>query len=518
MSAAKRCTACHGPTSKEVIHPLLFVPICKTCDFHYHNGEFTIEDGNEIFCRLCGEGEGQLLLCDSCPKSFCARCVENVCGKAELRRIQQLSDRWHCFICSPQPLLDLCTKNGWNYHGANVRETNKRQYRKGLVYADISKGREKFEIPVINEVDSAPPPTNFIYVTEPVAGEGVILSNNPNLFTCCSCTDNCRDPTKCECALRMGGSFAYDSSGTMLHDKPDGIYECNSRCSCHVSRCHNRVVGRGPHLRLEVFRCENPAKGWGVRCRDDIHVGQYVCDYLGEILLEEDSENRGLRENDEYLFTLDSWGRMCAANKVRELGLKQRVRRIKREEDVDPTVLTKEDVSEILHDADLVELLESKGAIRRALEMGKQLREDPDGFLQQQQALFRNEHCDAAGGSAGKGSSKRRVAPKPQSTPKRLRALLDLDNADISKTLDDDSPEGKTKARAGGKGGASSSSAGGASSGEGKQFYRSWLELRQIARQRAVDQAQSVVTDRIVTQVEEETTTYTVDGRCDPAA
>jgi hypothetical protein len=30
---------------------------------------------NEIYCRWCGEGQGELLLCDSCPKSFCSGCI-----------------------------------------------------------------------------------------------------------------------------------------------------------------------------------------------------------------------------------------------------------------------------------------------------------------------------------------------------------------------------------------------------------------------------------------------------------
>jgi hypothetical protein len=500
MSTIKKCTACCAPVTKEIVHPLLYVPICENCHFRYNEGEFTVEDGNEIYCRFCGEGEGQLLLCDTCPKSFCARCVENCCGKSELRRIEKLSDRWHCFVCSPQPIQDLCTKNGWKFYGTKDADV-KKESRKGLVYADISRGREKFEIPVINQVDNAPPPLNFVYVTEPVAGEGVILSNNPSLLTCCSCTDNCRDPTKCECAQRMGGSFAYDSSGIIMNDKPNGIYECNSRCSCHAARCRNRVVGKGPNVRLEVFRCDNPLKGWGVRCRDDIYMGTYVADYLGEILLEEDAEQRGLVYNDEYLFTCDSWGRMCAANRVADLCMKPHISKIKREVDMDITVMSKADISKYL-DADLVDLLEKKGAISRAQEMGKQLREDPVAFLKRQEAQFMNEH-GAEGGTEG---PKRRISTKPQPAGKRLKSLLDLDSADISKAISEDSPDQKRR----GKGEKSSSTGG---TREQLPAYKSWLELHQIARQRALDQAVSIVTDRTVMEVEEKTTTYAVDGR-----
>jgi DNA-binding Xre family transcriptional regulator len=495
MSVVKKCTACHKAPTKNIIHPLLYVPICDDCYFHYNNGEFTIEDGNEIFCRFCGEGEGKLFLCDTCPKSFCARCIECSMGKSELRRIEQLSDRWHCFICSPQPIQDLCLKNGWNFHGS--KELVKKYTRKGLIYADISRGREKFEIPVINEVDNAPPPLDFVYVTAPVAGAGVILTNNPSHLSCCSCTDNCRDPTKCECALMMGGSFAYDSSGVVMTEKPDGIYECNAGCACNARRCKNRVVGNGPHLRLEVFRCDNPLKGWGVRCKNDILPGTYVADYLGEVLLEEDSEKRGLELNDEYLLTLDAWGRSCAMEKLNELGIKSKLHTLRREEDMDVTTMTRENLCQYL-DPDLVDLLEKKGAISRALEMGRRLREDPSGFLQTQLETFSNPHLPGSTPLAGKARGGVKAGLKSP-TGKKLKARpLDLDADDLDAASDDDStvvkkPRGKVAAD--------------------RHAQRSWLQVHQVARQKALDQGISIMADRTMMEVEESTQTYTVDGR-----
>lgn len=511
----KKCTCCNSPVTREIIHPLLYVPICEKCHKEYNSGEFTIEDGNEIFCRFCGEGEGELILCDSCPKSFCSRCIETTCGNSELRRIQKLSDRWHCFICSPQPIQDLCIKNGWKYHLSKdaikeQKELNKQRYRKGVIYSDISRGREKFEIPVVNEVDSAPPPIDFVYVTEPVAGEGVILSNNPSCLTCCTCTDNCRDPSRCECALRMGGSFAYDSTGIIVNDKEGGIFECNAQCSCNVTRCKNRVVGNGPHLRLEVFRCDNPLKGWGVRCIDDIQAGTYVADYLGEMLLEEDSEKRGLILNDEYLFTLDSWGRSCAAEKIRELGIKTKLLSVKREEDMDITTMTKEDVSKYL-DPELVELLDKKGAISRALEMGRRLREEPEAFLKEQKAQFDNEHAISVL-TVQKGAQVRpgTKASLKKPTGKKYKAFLDLDADDLSAAGTDDGrlKHGRKRSSAA----MEAESAKAAAREPGRQ-YRSWMDLHLVARQSALDNGISIINDRTITEVEESTQTYTVDGR-----
>jgi hypothetical protein len=112
-SGAGQCTACAAPFTRDqpaVDHPLLHVPICCICWHNYNIGEFTQANGNEIYCRLCGEGEGSLLLCDVCPKSFCERCIINSVGLPELHRIHSISTRWNCFFCNPLPFKDMCSK------------------------------------------------------------------------------------------------------------------------------------------------------------------------------------------------------------------------------------------------------------------------------------------------------------------------------------------------------------------------------------------------------------------------
>jgi hypothetical protein len=537
MSTAKKCTACHAVLTKEIIHPLLYVPICTNCDFQYQSGEFTIENGNEIFCRFCGEGEDSLLLCDSCPKSFCCRCIGNALGMNELRRIQSLSDRWHCLVCSPQPLQDLYEKHGWKYH-CRFQVQEKKQSRKGLVYADISRGRERFEIPVINEVDSAGPPLDFTYVAEPVAGAGVILSNNPNNMDCCSCTDNCKDPKRCECALKMGGIFPYEAgTGTKLRDVPGGIFECNAHCACNVNRCQNRVVGKGPALRLEVFRCDNPAKGWGVRCKTDIAEGTYITDYLGEILFEEDAEKRGLTINDEYLFTLDFWGRLCADRKLEELKLTGAIKSVPLQLDVDALVLEEEDVRQYLDD-ELVDLLAKKGAIKRALSMGKKLRENPHRFMHLQDLNYSNQVGPDVLYTEGGGSDVRGG---------KMNKLLDLDRDNIGELYGEEDEElgrmkycrqSKTKSKNQAKILKLKNRKRPLGKNEGRNReeddlvkdalqelgadnskiheekpFTSWTAYHAVARQKALEQAKSIILDRTVLETEDMHQTFTVDAR-----
>ncbi len=193
----------------------------------------------------------------------------------------------------------LCNQVGIDTSNASLGD--KRRSR-SILCRDISKGLEPIEIPVVNEVDSCPAPIdNFIYVTSHISGTISEVKLNPDYVTRCSCTDNCSDPRSCECAMITAG-FAYDTRGNYSADKPGGVYECNMFCRCHSDLCSNRTVGRGIRLPLEVFRCPEPGKGWGLRCKVDIPIGTFVSDYIGEVLREAESEVRGLARGDEYLF------------------------------------------------------------------------------------------------------------------------------------------------------------------------------------------------------------------------
>lgn len=379
------CSACQSQTLQLYAHPMFNIPLCIDCNWEYHSGEFTVDEGNEIYCRWCGAGVGELLLCDVCPKAFCSRCVENNFGTAELERIKGLSDRWCCFVCSPQSFRDLCVKNGWK--GTQTSEITT-PFNRG-VCNDISRGREKYEIPVINEIDYELAPMNFTYVTQPVAGEGAKLNNNPNFFSCCSCTDNCSNPLTCECIINSGG-ISYDSTGRLLLDKPSGIYECNYRCACNVNRCRNRVVSKGPSIRLEVFRCEIPAKGWGVRCRQPIPAGTFICDYLGEVLPESELDRRGEKHGDEYLYDIDCWGTSQGCLKKSQLGLKRSLSVMPRQYFVDVTLIDKEHLLEYF-DEDLVKKLDKHGAIDNMLEAGKKLREKEKRMKKHNEDLRREQ-------------------------------------------------------------------------------------------------------------------------------
>lgn len=228
---------------------------------------------------------------------------------------------WKCFACCRESFLSLCQECGIvTRQKGTVRSTGS-GVKKSLICADISNGLESIPIPVYNEVDKCPPPANFQYITENVLGTGVNLCHgNPNFLSCCSCKDNCSDPTVCECALSMAG-FAYDQKGSFFADKPGGVYECNYLCSCHKDLCRNRLVSNGPNMPLEVYRCPEVGKGWGVRCAVELPIGTFIADYLGEVLNEVDAEARV--EADEYLFGMDAFARSHACQVLTDVGMKK---------------------------------------------------------------------------------------------------------------------------------------------------------------------------------------------------
>ena len=95
----------------------------------------------------------------------------------------------------------------------------------------------------------------------------------------------------------------------------DCIFECNASSNCPPD-CFNRVVGRGVRARLQVFK--TLGRGWGVRTLDGLRAGAFVCEYTGNIMLDQDAEASGLEVDDSYLFNLD--GENKSLNKRRRTG------------------------------------------------------------------------------------------------------------------------------------------------------------------------------------------------------
>ncbi|XP_022857934.1 histone-lysine N-methyltransferase, H3 lysine-36 specific-like [Olea europaea var. sylvestris] len=84
------------------------------------------------------------------------------------------------------------------------------------------------------------------------------------------------------------------------------VYECNQRCCCSQT-CQNRVLQNGVQVKLEIFKTEK--KGWAVRAREAILRGSFVCEYIGEIIDEQEANNRCNRYDKEscrYFYEIDA--------------------------------------------------------------------------------------------------------------------------------------------------------------------------------------------------------------------
>ncbi|CAL8355496.1 unnamed protein product [Merluccius merluccius] len=109
------CTACGQQVNQfqrnsVLEHPVLKVLICKSCYKYYRSDDISKDsDGMDEQCRWCAEG-GKLICCDFCNNAFCKKCILRNLGRKELSRITNENSKWHCYVCSSEPLLDLTSK------------------------------------------------------------------------------------------------------------------------------------------------------------------------------------------------------------------------------------------------------------------------------------------------------------------------------------------------------------------------------------------------------------------------
>ncbi|CAL8306835.1 unnamed protein product [Merluccius merluccius] len=112
---------------------------------------------------------------------------------------------------------------------------------------------------------------------------GCFLSSSPALFhTCCDCLDGCLDEISCACRGLTSRGQHY-THHTLSSAVESGLFECGPWCGCDRARCQNRLVQQGVRVRLQVFQTTTN-RGWGVRCRDDLEKGTFICTYAGLVL------------------------------------------------------------------------------------------------------------------------------------------------------------------------------------------------------------------------------------------
>ncbi|KAM6564465.1 hypothetical protein CsatB_024463 [Cannabis sativa] len=174
-----------------------------------------------------------------------------------------------------------------------VKRRKRSESKKGVCLDDISHGKELIPIRAVNTIDDEKPPS-FKYATNLVYPDWCHITPPKG----CDCIDGCSDSITCSCAVKNGGEMPYSSNGTAVDGKLF-LYECGPSCKCPPS-CHNRVSQHGLKFKLEIFKTK--LRGWGLRSRECIPLGGFICEYIGELLMDEEAEKRA--GYDDYLFDI----------------------------------------------------------------------------------------------------------------------------------------------------------------------------------------------------------------------
>lgn len=165
---------------------------------------------------------------------------------------------------------------------------------------------------LIDDYDHTTP--DIFYVPTSIPGKGCDLNIfESSISDHCNCNSttnqpNCTDPATCPCLQSSQGSNYHDKlliDNKLLETSgSSSVIECGSRCFCS-SNCSNRLVQFGPNPDLEIINAA--AKGYGVVCKSNLQKGQFVCEYAGEIISEQEASQRRKNDNSNYIFVLNEF-------------------------------------------------------------------------------------------------------------------------------------------------------------------------------------------------------------------
>lgn len=214
-------------------------------------------------------------------------------------------------------------------------------------------------IHLVNVVDTSTPSLRFRYISDYALDEqhGVYRASSETQQGCTQCSPHmgrsigCEYTKRCDCleyaavdesritdpemmeafekACAEGRSistmgfpkkFPYFAEGTKREksgclvpfylNSRRPIYECNDKCHCGP-KCRNKNVQFGRQVELEIFRTSG-GRGWGLRCREDLHEGQFIDTYRGEVITDAEATRRqaGSETKASYLYDLDKFAKV----------------------------------------------------------------------------------------------------------------------------------------------------------------------------------------------------------------
>uniref|UniRef100_A0A670ZSL4 Histone-lysine N-methyltransferase NSD2 n=1 Tax=Pseudonaja textilis TaxID=8673 RepID=A0A670ZSL4_PSETE len=360
------CESCHvaNPSNPKVSKGKMIR--CVRCPVAYHVGDncvaagcamlssssivctnhFTATKGkshhghvNVSWCFVCSKG-GSLLCCESCPAAFHPDCLNiempdgswfcNDCKAGKKIHFQDIIwvklgnyRWWPAEVCHPKnvppniqkmkhaigefPVFFFGSKDYYWTHQARVfpyMEGDRgsryqaikgigKVFKKALQDAETRFREIKFqrEAKETQENERKPPPYKHIKVNKPFGRVQI-------------CTADISEIPKCNCKPSDENPCGLDSEclNRML------MYECHPQMCPAGERCQNQCFTKRQYPETKIIRTEG--KGWGLVSKRDIKKGEFVNEYVGEVIDEGECMARikYAHENDIthfYMLTID---------------------------------------------------------------------------------------------------------------------------------------------------------------------------------------------------------------------
>uniref|UniRef100_A0A8B9U927 Histone-lysine N-methyltransferase NSD2 n=1 Tax=Anas zonorhyncha TaxID=75864 RepID=A0A8B9U927_9AVES len=360
------CLSCHVSNPS---HPRISkgkMMRCVRCPVAYHAGDVCIAAGcaviasnsivctnhftamkgkshhahvNVSWCFVCSKG-GSLLCCESCPAAFHPDCLNiempdgswycNDCRAGKKLHFQDIIwvklgnyRWWPAEVCHPKnvppniqkmkheigefPVFFFGSKDYFWTHQARVfpymegDRGSRYQGIKGIGkvfknalqeaearFREIKLQREAKET---QESERKPPPYKHIKVNKPCGKVQIYTADISEIPKC-----NCKPTDENPCG------FDSECLNRML------MYECHPQVCPAGERCQNQCFTKRQYPETKIIKTDG--KGWGLVAKRDIKKGEFVNEYVGELIDEEECMARikYAHENDIthfYMLTID---------------------------------------------------------------------------------------------------------------------------------------------------------------------------------------------------------------------
>ncbi|CAG4970924.1 unnamed protein product [Colias eurytheme] len=297
---------------------------------------------NTGWCFICALG-GSLICCEYCPTSFHAECLNikppeggYMCEDCETGCLPLYGEMvwvklghyrwWPGLILHPSEIPEniMAVKHysgefvvrffgQYDHYWVNrgrvfpfqEGDTGKISSKNSKIDAAfamaVEHAQRAYEIiknsPPSNEGDSdiasslLPPHYIKLKVNRPLGSLANRRNDEEGSLTACECDPNLSQPC---------GPYSHCLNRMLLT-------ECGPTCRAG-DRCNNRAFEKREYPRMEPYRTH--ARGWGLRTLEDIKAGQFVIEYVGELIDEEEFQRRmkrmhEVRDENYYFLTLD---------------------------------------------------------------------------------------------------------------------------------------------------------------------------------------------------------------------